>query len=208
MKYSFTQPLPKSIISHITKIWIFYIVLSIGLIYGYGIYLNYQINTIKSHTNISNTDIDAQDANIKKASENLRIIKSKVDLDTQTSTHNGDVALALEKIFALIPNAITINYMELQENALIFKGITPSREQYSFLLEAPLRAVFHKTRADFYALPNGWFNFTSISTNEENIAESSKNAESALDSADLKTRVRDSAENVPDSATRTQAVQK
>lgn len=207
MKYSFTQPLPKSIISHQTKIWIFYIALSVGLIYGYGIYLNYQINTIKSHTSISNADIDTQDAHIKKATESMQEMKAKADLEAHNRTHNGDVALALEKILALIPNAITINYMELQENALIIKGITPSREQYTFLLEAPLRAVFHKTRTDFYALPNGWFNFTSISTNEgaESGAKSTINAESSAESSVF---VPDSAKNSPDSANRTQAVQK
>lgn len=181
MKYSFTQPLPKSIISHLTKIWIFYIVLSVGLIYGYGIYLSYQIKITKSLTSVSNTDFDAQDTYIKNITENMQIMKSKIDLETQNRTHNDDISLALEKLFTLIPKAITINYMELQENSLIIKGVTPSREQYALLLEAPLKAVFYKSRADFYALPNGWFNFTSISTN---IAESNaKSAESTLDSA-------------------------
>ena len=165
MKYSFTQPLPKSIISHTTKIWIFYILLSIGIIYGYGIYLNYQISTINSHANLSSTDITQSDEAINELNEKLRKMRYEAQIDTDNKTHNADVAGALGRIFDLVPNQITINYVELQENTLTIKGITPTREAYAFLLEAPLRSAFHKSRADFYALPNGWFNFTSISTN-------------------------------------------
>lgn len=166
MKYSFTHPLPKSIISHPTKIWIFYIALSVGLIYGYGVYLNYQIHTIKSHASLSSTDISESDEAINKVNEKLRKMRYEAEIDIKNKAHNADVAGALARIFELVPDQITINYIELQENTLTIKGITPTREAYAFLLEAPLRSAFSKSRADFYALPNGWFNFTSISTNE------------------------------------------
>ena len=43
------------------------------------------------------------------------------------------------------------------------RGLTPSKEVYKFLLEAPLRAVFTQTRVEFYPLASGWFNFVSVS---------------------------------------------
>ena len=43
------------------------------------------------------------------------------------------------------------------------RGLTPSKEVYKFLLEAPLRAVFTQTRVEFYPLTSGWFNFVSVS---------------------------------------------
>lgn len=164
MKYSFTQPLPKSIISHLTKIWIFYIALSVGIIYAYGIYLNYQINTVKSLSQISSVDMNTQDEFINLTNENMRQMQYEIDLDSLNKTYNSDVYVALSKLFDIIPNQITINYIELQEKALILKGITPTREEYKFLLEAPLKSAFTKSNADFFALPNGWHNFTSIST--------------------------------------------
>lgn len=164
MKYSFTQPLPKSIISHLTKIWIFYIALSVGVIYAYGIYLNYQIKTVKSLAQMSSVDINAQDEFINLTNENMRQMQYEIDLDTINKTYNNDVNIALSKLFEIIPDQITINYIQLQENALTLKGITPTREAYAFLLEAPLKSTFSKSRADFFALPNGWYNFTSIST--------------------------------------------
>ncbi|MGX2983439.1 hypothetical protein [Helicobacter sp. 23-1045] len=169
MKYSFTHPLPKSIISHQTKIWIFYIAISVGIIYGYGVYLDYQIKTIKSHAQLSNTQIDGQDESISALNNTLNKMRTEIKLEAQNLAHNKDLSDALIKIFDLVPNQITINFMRLDENSLMLKGTTPTREAYSFLLEAPLRAVFDTTRADFYALPNGWFNFTSISKNQSNL---------------------------------------
>lgn len=167
MKYSFTQPLPKSIISHLTKIWIFYIMLSVGMIYAYGIYLNYQIKTVKSLAEISSVDMNTQDEFINRTNENMRQMRYEIELEALNKTYNDDVNIALLKLFELIPKPITINYIQLEENSLTLKGITPSRENYKFLLEAPLKSTFSKSRVDFFALSNGWFNFTSISTVEK-----------------------------------------
>ena len=164
MKYSFTPPLQKSIISHLTKIWIFYILLSLGLIYGYGVYLQLQITAIKAHTQQSGGDITEHDAFINTTNENVRNLQYEINLDSTNQSYNNDVIVAVEKLFDIIPDQITINHIMLEESKLTIKGITPTREAYAFLMEAPLRATFTKTRADFFALPNGWFNFTSIST--------------------------------------------
>ncbi len=167
MKYSFTPPLQKSIISHLTKIWIFYILLSLGIIYGYGVYLQLQMTTIKAHATQSGGNITQHDAFINATSENVRLLQYEIDLDSTNRTYNNDVNLALTKLFDIIPDQITVNYILLEETKLTIKGITPTREVYAFLMEAPLKATFTQTRADFFALPNGWFNFTSISTVSE-----------------------------------------
>ena len=51
----------------------------------------------------------------------------------------------------------------MEDKKLTIKGITPSRELYSFLMQAPLRSIFNTSKVDFFPLQNGWFNFTSIS---------------------------------------------
>lgn len=167
MKYSFTPPLQKSIISHLTKIWIFYILLSLGLIYGYGVYLQFQITAIKAHTQQSGGDITEHDAFINATNKNVYNLQYEINLDSTNQSYNNDVNLATAKLFDIIPDQITINHIMLEESKLIIKGITPTREAYAFLMDAPLRATFSKSRADFFALPNGWFNFTSISTVDE-----------------------------------------
>lgn len=164
MKYSFTAPLQKSIISHLTKIWIFYIFLSLGIIYGYGMYLQLQITSIKAQTEQSGGDITEHDDFINVTNENVRLLQYEINLDATNKSYNSDVNIALTKLFDIIPDQITVNYIMLEETKLTIKGITPTRETYAFLLEAPLKSTFTQTRADFFALPNGWFNFTSIST--------------------------------------------
>lgn len=141
--------------------------LSVGMIYAYGIYLNYQIKTVKSLAEISSVDMNTQDEFINRTSENMRQMRYEIELEALNKTYNDDVNIALSKLFEIIPDQITINYIQLEENSLILKGITPTRETYAFLLGTPLKSTFSKSRADFFALPNGWYNFTSISTVEK-----------------------------------------
>ena len=88
MKYSFTQPLQKSIISHLTKIWFFYIFLSLGIIYVYGVYLELQITTIKAHTQSSGGDITEHDAFINGINENVSLLQYEINLDALNKNYN------------------------------------------------------------------------------------------------------------------------
>ncbi len=164
MKYSFTAPQPKSIISHLTKIWLFYLVLSLFIIYCYGIYLQYRISAFIATAQTSNIEIDTQDAGLDNMNAAMDRLRYQIALDSQNKAYNNDLTIAVTKLFDIIPDQITINYLQLEPDKLTLKGITPTRENYKFLLEAPLKSTFTKSRADFFALPNGWYNFTSIST--------------------------------------------
>ncbi|RDU65507.1 hypothetical protein [Helicobacter sp. MIT 14-3879] len=168
MKYSFTSPLPKSIISHLTKIWIFYILLSVVIIYMYGIYLHIQIDALTTTQQHSEADINAQDSYIDMLNSNIERLRYEINLDSTNNKYNNELKNALLKLFTLIPDQITITYISLEEKKLVIKGITPTRETYSFLLQAPLKSVFTTSRVDFFPLQNGWYNFTSISTLEKN----------------------------------------
>jgi hypothetical protein len=55
---------------------------------------------------------------------------------------------------------------------LILYGETPTKDIYEFMLQAPLRSIFHHTYTSFYPTQNGWYNF--VSTNyleEENLGQ-------------------------------------
>lgn len=167
MKYSFTQPFPKSIISYLTKIWLFYIILSVGMIYLNGIYLNIKADTFKATKNMLDTQIDTQDENINTVNIHTNRLNYELKLDNLNKYYNNELKDAIIKLFSLIPDQITITYIELEEKKLVLKGITPSRETYSFLLQAPLKSIFNTSKVDYFPLPNGWYNFTSISTLDE-----------------------------------------
>jgi len=58
------------------------------------------------------------------------------------------------------------------ENALILHGITPNKDVYNFMLQAPLRSIFHRTYSSFYPAQNGWLRFVSTNyiDNEEELS--------------------------------------
>ena len=66
-------------------------------------------------------------------------------------------------LFDLVPNRITLSEAKIMENALILYGITPNKDVYNFMLQAPLRSIFHRTYSSFYPAENGWLRF--VSTN-------------------------------------------
>ncbi len=169
VRYSFTAPRPKSIVSKLSKIWIFYTILSVAIIYIGGIYLRIETNIFQSDTQITEDNMDAQDEKISIINKNTEQLQYEINLEQINKNYNYELQNALSKLFDLIPDQITITQISLEEDKLILKGITPTREIYSFLLQAPLKSIFTTSRVDFFPLPNGWFNFTSISTLDKEI---------------------------------------
>lgn len=164
MRYSFTQPLPKSIISGLTKIWIFYIVLSVGILYLYGIYLNMQKNTLSNNTQFIDTNIQSSDESASKIENNIARLQDEAKLFKTNQVYNTELKNAMKKIFDLIPDQITITQIVLDERQLTLKGITPSTQNYAFLLQPSLKSIFTTSNVNFFQQTNGWYNFTSIST--------------------------------------------
>ena len=163
VRYSFTTPQPKYIVSKLTKIWIFYMIVSVIIVYFGGIYLKIEVNMLNNNAQIVENNMNIQDKKIALINKNIERLKYEANLDNINKNYNNEVQQSLLNLFALIPDQITITQIKLEEEKLTLKGITPTRELYSFLLQAPLRSIFTTSRVDFFPLPNGWFNFTSIS---------------------------------------------
>ena len=64
-------------------------------------------------------------------------------------------------MFDLVPQRITLSEAKLLENGLVLYGITPNKDIYNFMLQAPLRSIFHRTYSSFYPAENGWSRFMS-----------------------------------------------
>ena len=69
----------------------------------------------------------------------------------------------MANMFDLVPHRITLSEANLLEDGLILYGITPNKDVYNFMLQAPLRSIFHRTYSSFYPAENGWIRF--VSTN-------------------------------------------
>ena len=163
MRYSFTEALPKSIISKLAKIWIFYLVISVIIIYGAGVYLTMQKNVVIINTRSIENAIENREKQIENIRSNYDRLNEEIDLNKLNTEYNNKVRNALSNLFEFIPDQITITQIIMEDKKLTIKGITPSRELYSFLMQAPLRSIFNTSKVDFFPLQNGWFNFTSIS---------------------------------------------
>lgn len=161
--YSFITPQKKRILQKITRIWLFYSSLTFGILLFFVGFLYFQREYMLSSALSSKEqrqELLIHIAQTKNEIERTHFEKEFVD---DLRAQNGMLSESIKNLFELIPEQITLQSIEMEKDKLTIKGVTPSKEIYSFLLEVPLRSIFHESRADFYALPNGWFSFVSVS---------------------------------------------
>jgi hypothetical protein len=83
---------------------------------------------------------------------------------------------SIANLFDLVPERITLSKAKLLKNGLVLQGITPTKDVYNFMLQAPLRSIFQKTYSSFYPASNGWLYFVSKNyMDEENEGLDSEN---------------------------------
>lgn len=163
MAYSFIQPKPKSIFKRYTKIWIFYSVLAFVCILVFAAVLERQ--SIAKVNEQASIEQDIQNVKLETivVKDYIERLDYEIKLGLEIQAQNQALKDGVSNLLKLIPDQITVRSLELNYNALTMRGLTPSKEVYKFLLEAPLRAVFTQTRVEFYPLTSGWFNFVSVS---------------------------------------------
>lgn len=169
MKYSFTSAQSKHILSKIVKIWLFYIFLSLGIIVGFFLMLKIQVGAANANIIAYSKKKDFFEEQIEKITQkhhqaelDLSIIKSD-DID------NHIIKDGIINLLNLIPDQITISYMQINDKSLMIKGITPSKEIFKYLLQNPLRAIFGQSKVTFYMLSNGWYEFVSQSYTQDSL---------------------------------------
>ncbi|PAF47852.1 hypothetical protein BKH46_03210 [Helicobacter sp. 12S02634-8] len=177
MRFSFLTPHPKHILTKITKIWLLYIVAALVIIFGFLVLLKFQI--FLSHSRVADyqaKQIDYQTKVIELDAYQNRIL-FEVDLLKSRQVHNLIVRDVIKNLFNIIPDQITIDYIEIGSDFLTIKGSTPSKEVFKFLLQDPLKAIFGKSNVSFFPLSNGWYHFVSTSRSVISIIEQPKEAD-------------------------------
>ncbi|RDU71759.1 hypothetical protein [Helicobacter brantae] len=163
MNYSFISPLRKPIFSPITKSWALCFLASGLIVVGIYFLLKFQTQSFINQSNNIDNEISNQATLKNELSDKLKYLNTQLDEIRLIQEENTALINAIENLFGLIPDQITINSIALTNNELTIKGITPSKELYIFLLESPLRAIFSESKVDFFVLPSGWYNFVSVS---------------------------------------------
>jgi hypothetical protein len=93
--------------------------------------------------------------------DKINYIHKQEAMAQKIHTQNMVLKDSITNLFDLVPQRITLSRAELLKNGLILYGITPNKDVYNFMLQAPLRSIFQKTYTSFYPAKNGWLMFVS-----------------------------------------------
>ncbi|CAJ99352.1 hypothetical protein [Helicobacter acinonychis] len=166
MRFSYIEPRAKYLISKLSKIWIFYIFLSLVLIGGLVGFMHHAIdnaqNDIASLT-IQEKLYRHETSRLQaKTAETLQLIKEA----KKRLNYNDDVRDVLQGLLNIVPDLITINSIEIDQQSVVISGKAPSKEAFYFLFQNKLNPMFDYSSVEFFPLSDGWFNF--VSNNSSN----------------------------------------
>ncbi|MCI7236600.1 hypothetical protein [Campylobacter sp.] len=167
LTYSFIKPKLKPILSLFSLIWISLI----GFISVVCLIVNFSIKilsyNLKEATNENQVSYDEYNRKITIIKEHIKNLNEQQDEIESILATNQALKRSLQNIYDIVPDTVTLDFVKLDKNSLEIRGQTPSKEAFTLLMEAPLKSIFTKTKTTFYQLPNGWLNFSSISTSED-----------------------------------------
>ena len=171
MKYSYIKPRKKTPITpELQIIFTFFAItlLMLFLTYAFLLYKDYTFE--KDRHSIIEHKKELK-VSIKKMEKQISFIQKQKALAEKIFTQNMVLKDSIANLFDLVPQRITLSHAKLLRNGLILYGITPNKDVYNFMLQAPLRSIFHKTYSSFYPAKNGWLMFVSTNYMDESQIE-------------------------------------
>ncbi len=163
MKHSFIAPRSKNIVSTELKLVLFFFAITIAMLSGTYFFLGYKTYDFARERQEVAVKEKALERSIARMDERIRLIEAEVKMAEQITTDNTVMKESIRNLFDLVPDGITLSRADLEARSLILYGTTPNKETYQYMLEAPLRSIFHRTYTSFYPIENGWYRF--VSTN-------------------------------------------
>lgn len=161
MKYSYIKPRKKSLFTPEMQLVAVFFGITLFMLLSTYLFLLYK------DYRFSQDKIDIINAR-EETIEEIKLIESKIlfiqdqeALSESIFTKNTVLKDSMTNMFDLVPQRITLSEAQLLEDGLILYGITPSKDVYNFMLQAPLRSIFHRTYSSFYPAENGWLRFMS-----------------------------------------------
>jgi len=169
MKYSYITPRKKSGLTQDLQLVLSFFTITLFMLFSTYAFLLYKNYTFTSDKRAAYAKQATLETSISDMEEKIRFIEKQKMLSEQIYTQNSVLKDSISNLFDLVPLRITLSEAQLLENGLILYGITPNKDIYNFMLQAPLRSIFHKTYSSFYPAKNGWLRF--VSTNYMNEEE-------------------------------------
>lgn len=168
MKYSYIKPRKKSLFTQEVKLVISFFSMTLFMLlstYLFLLYKNYTFKTDKQDVIAQREDLSNQIDDMKTQ---IAYIEKQEMLSQKVYTQNTVLKDSIVNLFDLVPERITLTEAKLLKNGLVLYGVTPNKDVYNFMLEAPLRSIFHRTYSSFYPAKNGWLRFVSTNYVDEN----------------------------------------
>ena len=169
MRYSYITPRKKSAIT--TEIQLLLVFFSItfamlSITYLFLLFKDYSFVEDMDEMALTQAELSIS---IEQMKEQIRFVEKENHLAQKIYTQNTVLKDSIANLFDLVPQRITLSEAKLLENGLILYGITPNKDVYNFMLQAPLRSIFHRTYSSFYPAQNGWLHFVSTNYIEEEL---------------------------------------
>ncbi|WP_321777590.1 hypothetical protein [Sulfurimonas sp.] len=163
MRYSYISPRKKRFFSAELQLLFSFFSITIFMLFVTFLFLLFKDYRFKQNLQeIATSQVELR-VNIEDMQAQITFIEKEVLLCERINTKNTVLKDSIANLFDLVPQRITLSQASLLENGLILYGVTPNKDIYNFMLQAPLRSIFHRTYSNFYPLPNGWLRF--VSTN-------------------------------------------
>ena len=161
--YSYIEPKKKTPFTKEVMLVMTFFIVSFSMLfltYGFLLYKDYRFKKDITQTQNKKEELKISIANMK---DSIAFIETQSNLANKIYTTNGVLKESISNLFDLVPDRITLSKAQILKNGLILYGITPSKDVYEYMLEAPLKSIFSKTHTSYYQLNNGWLSF--VSTN-------------------------------------------
>ncbi|WP_324171295.1 hypothetical protein [Sulfurimonas sp.] len=163
MKYSYISPRKKRFLSSEMQLLFSFFSITIFMLFLTYLFLLFKdYRFTQNLQEVSTSQIEVKQ-NITDMQAQITFIEKEVLLCERINTKNTVLKDSIANLFDLVPQRITLSQASLLRNGLILYGVTPNKDIYNFMLQAPLRSIFSRTYSNFYPMKNGWFRF--VSTN-------------------------------------------
>ena len=170
MKYSYIQARKKTpFTEEVQLVTAFFSITIIMLLstYLFLLYKDYTFQKDKNHILATQVELKKNIVDIKNK---IAFVKKQEALGMKIYTQNSVLKDSIANLFDLVPQRITLSEAKLLKKGLILYGITPNKDVYNFMLEAPLRSIFQETYSSFYPTKNGWLRFVSTNYMKDNFS--------------------------------------
>ena len=158
---SYIKPREKTILTPEMQFVLVFFTITLFMLFSTYFYLLYKDYRFKNEKQQLQQQEIILNKEIKELKSKIFFIKKQNILAESVYTQNIVLKDSITNLFDLVPQKITLSKASLLENGLILYGITPNKDVYNYMLQAPLRSIFHRTYTNFFPAKNGWLRFKS-----------------------------------------------